>query len=96
MQKTVAPPAQGYRNARLLAEGLNVIDGLSVDMTTVHTNLAYLAADRAMPVDLVAKLGNNGVRIGLQLGSLRTVTHYGIDEEYVETALAVFGQVKVR
>ena len=49
-----------------------------------------------MPVDLVAKLGNKGVRIGLQLASPRTAAHYGIDKEYVETALAVFRQVMAR
>ena len=45
LEKIAAGLAQGYRNARLFAEGLNEIDGLSVDMTAVHTNFVFFLDD---------------------------------------------------
>lgn len=98
LEKMVDRLAQDHDNARHLAEGLNEIEGLSVSMGSVQTNLVYfrVTTDRLTPADLVAELWKKGVGIGLALGGLRAVTHYGIEESDVRAALVVFRQIMER
>jgi len=95
LEEMVDRLAEDHLNARLLAEGLNEIEGLSVDMRCVQTNLVYFHVDskKMTPSELVARLREQGVRIALELGTPRAVTHYGIEEKDVRDALVVFRHV---
>ncbi|UCG58738.1 MAG: low-specificity L-threonine aldolase [Phycisphaerales bacterium] len=79
-----------HANARRLAEGIAQIDGLAVDLQRVQTNIVYfdLQSDRQSADDLVTELAKNGIKLlHLGAGSLRAVTHYGIEQEDIDRAL---------
>jgi threonine aldolase len=88
--------AKDHTNARRLAEGLAEIRGLSVDLERVQTNIVYfdLPNGRLEPEQFLAGLHGGGVKI-LSTGPrrFRAVTHYGIEAEDIEKALAVVRQV---
>jgi threonine aldolase len=81
---------QDHANARRLAEGIAQTDGLSVDAERVHTNIVYfnLQSDRLSADDLVTELAKNGIKLlHLGAGSLRAVTHHGIEQEDIDLTL---------
>jgi threonine aldolase len=87
---------EDHRNARKLAKGMAGIEGLSIDVADVQTDIVYFdVVGEEMPADrLVDQLEKRGVRI-LPVGSarLRAVTHYGISAEDVDVALEALRQV---
>jgi len=87
--------ADDHRNARLLAEGLNQIEGLSVDMDKVYTNIVFIDVkiDEIKPGRLVDRLAEEGVKILPLVSGLRAVTHYGIEEQDIENALTIIRRV---
>ena len=82
--------ADDHRNARFLAEDCARIDGLSVDLARVQTNIVVLdirglGADDAV---FTSALKEKGVLAGaIGKGKVRLVTHRGIEREQVERAL---------
>ncbi len=88
--------ADDHRNARRLAEGLVEIPGLALDLDRVQTNIVIfeLVDDRLSSSQLAARLAEEGVKLNSIGGHrFRAVTHYGIEEEDIETALAAVGRV---
>lgn len=83
-------------HARLLAEGLAALDGVSIDPSAVQTNLVYFDIERAgldAPT-LSAALAERGVLLsptGAQ--GLRAVTHCDVDEAQVRQAVAAVAEV---
>ncbi len=80
-----------HRRARTIAEGLNALDGFSVDLDTVQTNMVY--ADTVQPAtDVVAELAQHGIDV-FDTGPhrVRFVVHLHITDEDVERLLAVCG-----
>lgn len=91
LTEMVARLAEDHVHARLLAEGLAAIPGLSVDMARVQTNIVRfeLVAEGLAPADFVTALRQRGVLIGQLHGPvLRAVTHYGISAGDVRQAVA--------
>jgi len=85
-----------HNNARILAEGIAAIPGLSLDPHTVRTNIVFFdLVSRRMSVDrFVQALHEAGVwMLALGAGRVRAVTHYGIEKADVEEALRVMRQV---
>jgi threonine aldolase len=83
---------EDHRNARLLAEGLNAIDGLSVDLANVDTNIVMVDVDHGLGAEELHKaLKEHGV-LCLYEGHnrIRLVTNYQITEDDVHYALACF------
>lgn len=88
--------AEDHVNARRLAEELAEIPGLSVDLERVQTNIVYLdLLDGSLePGQFLARLREGGVKIQYTAPRrFRAVTHYGIEAEDIEKALAVVRQV---
>jgi threonine aldolase len=85
-----------HANARRLAEGLAEAPGFAVALDSVQTNIVIwdLTADRVTPEEVVERLKAEGVKI-LAIGGrqFRAVTHYGIEAEDIERAVAVSRQV---
>ena len=82
---------EDHRRARRLAEGLAQLDGLTVDLETVQTNIVIFRPDRARitPEEFIAGMAEGGIRVSnYGLRGLRMVTHYQITDEDVEKALA--------
>lgn len=93
LKQMTARLANDHNNARKLAEGLASLDGLTVDLELVRTNIVFFKTTRAglSAAELAAKLHSKGVRVlpaGPQL--LRAVTHYHVSEDDIDYALGVF------
>ncbi len=88
--------ADDHAHARLLAEGIAELPGIRLDPQRVQTNIVIFAFDhpRLTPAALVEELRRRDVGI-LTLGGnqLRAVTHYGIEREHIEEAVAAFAAV---
>ncbi len=83
--------AEDHANARRLAEGIAGIAGLSIELERVQTNIVFfdLASEEPAAEKLVTELADRGVKI-LASGPhrLRAVTHYGINNDDIDLALA--------
>ncbi|NLH99004.1 MAG: hypothetical protein GX446_05860 [Chthonomonadales bacterium] len=90
--------ADDHANARVLAEGINTVPGLSVDMDTVETNMVYVdhSATGLSTTEVLARMKAAGVLAsGRPPRHFRLVTHrhYGADDvreavERIRKALA--------
>ena len=80
--------AEDHANARMLAEGLAELPGVTLDPGTVETNIVIFEVAGAAAV--CARLWNEGVQLSpLDERRLRAVTHLDVDEADVQRALAV-------
>ncbi|MHC4567399.1 MAG: low-specificity L-threonine aldolase [Planctomycetota bacterium] len=95
LENMTARLAEDHANARRLAEGIAEIEGLTVEPERVQTNIVFfdIVGGAVTAERLVTRLSDRGVRI-LQLGParVRAVTHYGIEAEDIEAALAALGE----
>ncbi len=83
--------AEDHANARELAEGLARLPGVLLDLGRVQTNIVIfdLGSDAPTAAELVAGLATRGVKMGAIGGRrLRAVTHYGIEADDIDHALA--------
>jgi threonine aldolase len=91
---------EDHDNARILAEGIAEIPGLSLDPQGVQTNIVFFdfVSRRMSAEQFVQALEEAGVgMLTLGPGRVRAVTHYGIERAHVQEALrtmrrAVTGQ----
>jgi threonine aldolase len=99
LEQMVDRLARDHENAGRLAEGIAQIPGLSIELNRVQTNIVYfsVADDRLNAETLVRRLAENGIKI-LQAGPgrLRAVTHYGINAEDINLALAALDKIMAR
>ena len=108
LEKMVKRLEEDHKNARILAEGLNEIEGIKVDLETVQTNMVYFDV-----VKLVEELNINtdqflerlvdeyGIRGGVETPiqdptEIRFVTHYGISEEDIYTTINAIKMISKR
>ena len=83
--------AEDHANARRLAEGLNGIPGLSVNLERVRTNMVLVdVAEPLTAADFCARLRREGVlAFPTSPGTVRMVTHRHITFGMIERAVAV-------
>ncbi len=81
---------EDHDNAARLAQGIARIDGLSMDLAHVHTNIVYFDVIRSNlnAEELAGKLSRGGIGM-LPLGPkrIRAVTHYGITADDIDHTL---------
>lgn len=81
---------EDHDNAMRLAGGIARIDGLSIDLAHVHTDIVYfeVVRDGLTAEELVKRLDSRGVRM-LSVGPkrIRAVTHYGITADDIQSAM---------
>ena len=82
--------ADDHAHARRLAEGLAALPGVSLDPTTVETNIVFFELTGGLAAALfVERLLARGVRMGaLGPRTVRAVTHLDVDAAGIERALA--------
>jgi threonine aldolase len=94
LEKMPARLHEDHANARLLAEALATLEGVSIDPNTVETNIViFKVAAPLVATDLVAKLKRRGIlasSVGPQ--SVRLVTHYDVSRAACVTASEVLTQ----
>ena len=86
--------ADDHDNARLLANGLATISGISIDPARVRTNIVIFVLEEGEARDLLAGLTAEGV-LALPLGPdrVRMVTHYGVERSDIQRAVEVIRRV---
>ncbi len=90
IEKMVDRLRDDHENAKLLAKGLSTIDGISLDLAHVQTNIVLydISGVRITANEWTARMRDLGVRAGAQeAGRVRMVTHRGIEKEHIEYAL---------
>lgn len=83
--------AEDHENARLLAEGIARVPGLSVDLESIQTDIVIFEVDpqRMSAAELAQALLDCSVQVGaISSSRIRAVTHYGIERADVEAALS--------
>ena len=96
MTEMVERLADDHANAHRLAEGLNRLDGISIDPQTVQTDIVIFDLDREdiTPANLSAGLRGHGVLLNPIGGKrLRAVTNYHISEADIGRTLEAFAAV---
>jgi threonine aldolase len=84
--------AEDHENARLLAEGLAEVRGVSIDPAAVETNIVIFEIKDA--VATCAALWDEGVQLApLDARRIRAVTHLDVDRSGIERALEVMRRV---
>lgn len=87
---------EDHENARLLAEGIDRIQGLSIDVKHIRTNIVYFDFNNKglITEEFFTKLENRGVKF-LHTGPsrFRMVTHHGITSEDIVAVLNTIGDV---
>jgi threonine aldolase len=90
---------EDHANARLLARGIEEISGLSINPEQVHTNILYfdLTASHVKPDELLRHCAEKGL-LFLQTAPrrFRMVTHYGITQADIRSALTILGDAMAR
>ena len=82
---------EDHIRARRLAEGLTKLPGVTLDLSTVQTNMVYFGAADAPA--LAAAMKEAGVLCNaLGPRTIRLVTHYEVSDEDIEEALRVVGR----
>jgi threonine aldolase len=78
-----------HRRARRLATGLAEIDGVTIDLETVQSNIVIFQTEPACEhVAFVAAMKDRGVLISnYGTRGVRMVTHYHIDDQAIDSAL---------
>jgi threonine aldolase len=82
--------ADDHANAQTLAKGLATIPGISIDLSSVQTNIVIFRVtdERWTPNSFIAALQEQGILMGeLGYGRIRAVTHYGIEASDIERTL---------
>ena len=85
--------ADDHANAKTLAEGLSQIDGLSIDPSTVETNIVFFMLEQPelTPVELAKRLRSQGVLLNAGAGRrMRAVLNHHVTADDVPAILAAF------
>lgn len=83
---------EDHTRAAALARGLAELEGVSVDLKSVQTNMIYLRVDDAQRVS--AQLAERGVLSNaMGANNLRLVTHYHVTDEDIGFVLEQFRQL---
>jgi threonine aldolase len=91
--------AEDHRNARLLAQGLARIPGIQIDPAKVQTNIVIfdVSGTGMTGPEVSAQWKERGVLINaVDAKLMRAVTHYDVDREGCELALAALTEVVAR
>ena len=87
--------AEDHEHARLLAHGLDAIDGIEVRNAAPETNMVFFDVSGLglSNREFVDRLAAAGVRMGGAGGRIRAVTHLDVSRQGVETALDAIGEI---
>jgi len=96
LEEMVERLREDHEDAARLAQGIEKLDGFSIDRDRVQTNIVYfdVTTESLTAEAVVAGLAAQGVQmLALGPGRIRAVTHYGIDSGDIDRTLAVMAEV---
>jgi threonine aldolase len=80
--------AEDHEKARYFAEGINEIEGISLDIKSVQTNIVVFNSKRIGKEELIKKLKKRDVLISSgSYDNMRAVFHMDVNDKEVENAL---------
>jgi threonine aldolase len=84
---------EDHLRAKKLAEAINEIDGFSVDLDSVETNMVYIQGAQGAK-EILRKLSELGIDV-LEVGpiAVRAVTHLHITDEDISRTIEAFKQI---
>ncbi|MHC5137878.1 MAG: beta-eliminating lyase-related protein, partial [Planctomycetota bacterium] len=88
--------ADDHTNAKALAEGLNKIHGVDVDLNSVQTNMIYftLTTEAVSDEQLISSAVEKGVKfLSIVPRAFRMVTHHGIERGDIDTAIEIVREI---
>lgn len=85
-----------HTNARRLAEGLAVLPGFRVNLAVVQTNMLFFELAETLVGRFGPFMAERGIIIGDGPGSIRAVTHYGIEAEDIEAVIRTAAECSAR
>lgn len=91
LKNNIVRLAEDHTHARRLAEGLDAIEGLDVDLDTVETNMVFVSSELETQPQLIALLKERGILVG-GYGQLRLVTHHDVTADDVSCVVEEFGK----
>ncbi|MBT3420848.1 MAG: hypothetical protein HN433_06695 [Euryarchaeota archaeon] len=85
--------SEDHLRAKKLAEAINEIDGFSVDLDSVETNMVYIQGEQGAK-NILSKLSEFGIDV-LEVGpiAVRAVTHLHITDDDVNRIIEAFKQI---
>jgi len=88
--RTTSPVWQRITRVRRLAEAVNAMDGFTVDLDSVQTNMVYIDGELGA-LQILAGLAEHGVDV-LDVGptAVRAVIHLHITDEDIDRTIAAF------
>eukprot|EP00891_Asterochloris_glomerata_P009965 jgi/Astpho2/9965/e_gw1.00153.21.1_t len=87
---------QDHENARILAEGLNSIDGVSVQLDLTHTNIVIWRLPQggpSVPEMLTALQQDHGIRMIPFQGGIRCVAHQDVSKEQCHQVVEAVAEI---
>jgi len=90
LTEQVEPLAADHDKARQLAEGLQGIDGLEVDLDAVQTNMVFVQLSKDTREELISAMRDQGVLVSGRRDTLRLVTHFDFHEDQVQAVVHAF------
>src|SRR3990170_1701521 len=88
---------EDHVRAKRLAQGLATVPGLLLEPGTPYTNMVFLSLGEEISLraaEAAAQLAQKGVRVGVvSERRFRLVTHYWVDDNGVEDAIAAFREL---
>ncbi len=88
--------AEDHKQARRLAEALEELPGIEIDMRRVQTNIIIFTVKRQDldALQLTVRLKESGVLVlPISKDRIRAVTHLDVDSQGIDHAIKVFGQI---
>ncbi len=85
-----------HEHARLLGEGLALLDGVEVDLSRIHTNIVSGSIEKLniSIEEFLEKLKDRGIKAKqISKTSFRMVTHYGIDETHIKRVIQAADEI---
>jgi threonine aldolase len=95
LENNVDRLADDHARAARFGEAVNAMDGFSVELSAVQTNMVYVALTAGQDAGiLVNRLADQGVDLfDISSTSLRAVFHLHVTDEDVDAAIAAFANI---
>ena len=94
LENNIERLAEDHAHARRLAEAVNHLQGFSVDMDAVQTNMAYIQTERPA-ADVMQDLAAKGIDLfDIAENSLRAVIHLHITDEDIDRTITAFEELQ--
>jgi len=94
LENNIERLADDHKRARRLAEAVDKLQGFSVDLDAVQTNMAYIQTER-LAADVMQDLAAKGIDLfDIAENSLRAVIHLHITDDDIDRTITAFEELQ--